>query len=300
MKWNIIWQVDPDDLLSCVERDWFAEMLSLVPHSVQVDYEAKPLLTLTLPNSIVCVSCPNQTRQSDLIEYLQRVPPPRVLYHMSDEFLEVGHDVYQHCELVIRDGFANFDLLDDPRILQIPVGYVTGLGNRAGVIGRRSSQRKCSFAFLGTIKQDRVAMLGALQKIPGQHFVWKTELFAAATKFFGNSTIAIYKNAVFAPDPKGNWNPECNRLYNALEWGCIPLIKRYSESNYQQNYHARLFGNHPLPIFGDWSEAADFATQLLSDPGALDTLQSEIFTWWQNLKTDLQAKVASKLASLTG
>jgi hypothetical protein len=297
MKWNVIWQVDPNDPLSCIERDWLYEILSLVPHSVQVDYKTKPLLGLAQPCSIICASCPNQTSQSDLIQYFRHVPKPRVLFHMSDEFVDVGHDLYQHCDLVIRNGSANFDMCDDPKFIQLPLGYVNGLGNSARVLGH-SSQRKCSFAFLGTIKQDRESMLATLRKMPGPHFVRMTESFEAATKYFGNSTITIYKNAVFVPSPKGNWSPECNRLYDALEWGCIPLIKRYSGSAYHENYHDRLLGNHPIPTFGDWSESVDLARDLLSNRGALDTLQAEIFTWWQNYKSELQANVASKLAGL--
>ena len=268
MKWNVIWQVDPDDPLSCIERDWFYEIMSLVQiNSMQIDYRTKPLLKLTQPQSIICASCPNQTSQSDLIQYLQRIPKPRVLYHMSDEFVEVGHDVYQHCELVIRNGSARFEMFDDPKFIQIPLGYVTGLRNSAGVC-KASSQRKCSFAFLGTIKHERGSeMLGALRTIQEPNFVRQTESFAAATKHFGNSTIAIYKNAVFVPNPKGGWNPECFRLYDALEWGCIPLIKRYSDTEYHTDYHDKLLGNHPIPTFDDWKRGGRVRRQITCRKG---------------------------------
>jgi hypothetical protein len=298
MKWNIIWQVDPNDLSSCIERDWFYEIMSLVPiHSVQVDYESKPVLRLALPYSIICASCPNQTNKDDLIEYLRHIPKPRVLYHMSDEFVQVGHELYQHCDLVIRNGSANFDMFDDRKFIQIPLGYATGLRN-SSVVSNNSSRRKCSFAFLGTLKNERSEMLSALKEMEGPHFVRKTSTFLAATKYSNNSTIVVYKNAVFVPNPKGNWNPECNRLYDALEWGCIPLIKRYVDSAYHESYHDKLLGDHPIPTFNDWRDSVDFAKDLLTDKPALDELQAKIFAWWQRYKSQLQVRVAGELANL--
>ena len=118
-------------------------------------------------------------------------------------------------------------------------------------------------------------MLDRFRHILGPHFVRMTNSFAAATKYFDNSTILIYKSSVFVPNPKGNWNPECNRMYDALEWGCIPLIRRYSDSRYHENYHDKLLGDHPIPTFDDWESSVNFANDLLSDKAALDALQAE-------------------------
>jgi hypothetical protein len=300
MKWNVIWQVNPDDYTSCIERDWFNELTSLAPiNSVIVDYQTKPLLQHIVSGSIICVSCPNQTSPQDLVEYLRRIPKPRVVFLMSDEFMEVGHDVHEQCELTIRNGSADFNLRDDPTHVQIPLGYVSGLRNGSQSFPK-SSCRKCSFAFLGTIKHDReTEMLSALRAIPGSSFIRKTPSFEAATRHFNLSTIAVYKNAVFVPNPKGNWNPECNRLYDALEWGCIPLVKRYADSEYHMHYHDRLLGSHPIPTFDDWRQSAEFASSMLSDHAALDALQTEISDWWANYKSVLRAKISNKLADLS-
>jgi hypothetical protein len=299
MKWNVVWQVDPNDLSSCIERDWFFEIMSQVPiNSVQIDYKTKPLLRLSLPYSIICASCPNQTDPSGLIQYLKGIPKPRVLYHMSDEYVEAGHDLYRHCELVIRNGSADFEMFGDPKLIQIPLGYVSGLGNTSRA-SRPSSSRKCSFAFLGAIKHERESeMLPALRTLRGPAYVRRTGTFAAASRRFDLSTVTIYKNTLFVPSPKGNWSPECNRLYDAMEWGCIPLIKRYGNSEYHENYHDKLLGRHPIPTFDSWKESADFASDLRSDETALDALQASIFMWWQTYKSELQASLASKLAEL--
>jgi hypothetical protein len=83
-----------------------------------------------------------------------------------------------------------------------------------------------------------------------------------------------------------------------MEWGCIPLIRRYSDSGYHRNYHDRLLGNHPIPTFEDWNDAAKFAEKLLADESALDALQVEVSNWWQNYKYELQVRVADALANL--
>lgn len=299
MTWNVVWQVDPSDLSVCLERDWFYEITSNVPiSSVKVDYEGKPLLSAAAPYSIICASCPNQTDESDLIQYLKRIPKPRVLYHMSDEFAQVGRKLYQNCELVIRNGSINFDVAGDPKVIQVPLGFVSGLKNASG-LSPNPSDRKFSFAFLGTMKNDReTEMLGAFGELKGPKIVRKMESFAACTKYFGNFTIAIYKNVIFVPNPKGNWNPECFRLYDALEWGCIPLIKRYFDSEYHMHYHDKLFGVHPIPTFDDWREAANFARDLLGERPALNILQAKVSSWWQRYKSELQVKLADRLARL--
>ena len=141
-------------------------------------------------------------------------------------------------------------------------------------------------------------MLNALRRLREPHFFRKTGLFLEATKYFNDSTANVYKDAVFVPNPKGNWSPECNRLYDALEWGCIPLIRRYSDSEYHWNYHDRLLGVHPIPTFDNWKSAADFARDQLSNSAALDELQNRVWQWWQTYKSDLQTTVASRLREL--
>jgi hypothetical protein len=217
---------------------------------------------------------------------------------MSDEYVEVGRDLYQHCELVIRNGSVNFECAGDANLVQIPLGYASGLRNPTR--GRSSpGSRKCSFAFMGTMKNDRESeMLPALQAITGPHYVRRSGSFERSATRFDAATITIYKNTVFVPNPKGNWNPECNRLYDALEWGCIPLIKRYTSSPYHENYHDRLLGKHPIPTFDEWTQASEFANRLLPDEAALTALQDEIFAWWIGYKAELQVKIANALANI--
>ncbi|MFT4115539.1 hypothetical protein [Bradyrhizobium sp.] len=296
MAWNIIWQVDPDDLTSCIERDWFAEITADIPVDTKVvDYAGAPRLACVLPRSIACISSPNQTSQDDLVAYLRRLPRPLVVYHMSDEFIEVGQAFHEHCDLIIRNGSAIFDERH-PRLMQIPLGYASGFRNMSEQFPDAGS-RKISFSFMGSMKHERsTQMLPAMTTLPGQHYVRKTGSFAASTQRFNATSVAIYKNTVFVPNPKGNWSPECNRLYDALEWGCIPLIRDYAESPYHRGYHDRLLGPHPIPTFFDWADAAAFAGDLMSRPAALDRLQADLSTWWRAYKARLRADIARALS----
>ncbi len=297
--WNIIWQLDPERRNLCIERDWFRFLFTNVKvANVFVDYADRPLLSAKAAPAIVCVSSPNLTSAEDLASYLQSLPRPRVLYHMSDEYLDVGAGVYQHADLAIRNGSALFSGCENLNLLQLPLGFGVGFQNTGGM-GIPASQRAYSVAFLGRMKHERQSeMLPALRVVPGEFFLRETQTWAEALRNFNQSSTSIYRQSVFVPCPKGNWNPECNRLYDALEWGCIPLIRNYTETPYQDGYHSKLLGPHPLPEFDHWDAAADFACEMLQRPERLNALQVEIFNWWRDYRNDLRSRLDNRLAGL--
>lgn len=297
--WNIIWQLDPDRREQCIESDWFRFLFANVQvANVFIDYADRPLLRAKAAPAITCVSSPNLTSAADLASYLQQLPRPRVLYHMSDEFLDVGAEVYQHADLVIRNGSALFAGCENINLLQLPLGFGVGFHN-PGDRGLPASQRSYSVAFLGKMKHEREReMLPALRVVPGEFFLRETRSWAEALSNFNQSSTAIYRQAVFVPCPKGNWNPECNRLYDALEWGCIPLVRNYTETPYQDGYHSKLLGPHPLPEFDHWSAAADFASEMLQKPERIDALQDEVFSWWRNYRHELRSRLEQRLAAV--
>ncbi len=87
-------------------------------------------------------------------------------------------------------------------------------------------------------------------------------------------------------------------MYDALEWGCIPLIRNYTETPYQDAYYSKLLGPHPLPELDSWDEVAAFARDLLQRPDKLNALQLQVFRWWQDYKLNLKRNVESRLAAL--
>jgi hypothetical protein len=297
--WNFIWQLDPERKSQCIERDWFRYLFADVPMAAQfIDYADRPLLSEQQSPALVSASCPNLCSAEDLGNYLQGLPRPRALYHMSDEYLKAGTELYQHCELVIRNGSALFSGVENINLLQLPLGFGVGFENPEG-IGLPASQRQYSWAFLGSMKHERRnEMLPAMQVLPGESYVRETITWAEALNNFNQSSTRIYQQAVFVPCPKGNWNPECNRLYDVLEWGCIPLIRNYTDTPYQDGYHRKLLGSHPMPELDSWSELASFATELLQRPDRLDALQQQVFSWWQDYKQGLKRQVESRLAAV--
>jgi len=297
--WNLIWQLDPGRNSQCIERDWFHYLFADVPIAAQfIDYADRPLLSEHQSPALVCASCPNLCSAEDLSNYLQGLPGPRALYHMSDEYLRAGTELYQHCDLAIRNGSALFSGLENINLLQLPLGFGVGFENREGM-GLPASQRQHSWAFLGRMKHERKdEMLPALQMLPGQPYLRETVSWAESMSNFNQSSTSIYQQAVFVPCPKGNWNPECNRLYDALEWGCIPLIRNYTDTPYQDGYHRKLLGSHPMPELDSWSELASFATELMERPDHLNALQQQVFSWWQDYKQGLKRQVESRLAAV--
>lgn len=297
--WNVVWQLDPEQIKLFIERDWFRYLFGGVPITAEfVDFQGRPLLSHLAPRALVCASIPNLCRAEAVVPYLRSLPRPRVLYHISDEFLDAGAELYRDCDLVIRNGSALFSGCEGINLLLLPLGYGTGFENSGGM-GLPASQRQHCVAFMGKMKHERKnEMLPALQCLPGTQYVRETRNWADSLSNFNEASTSIYRQAVFVPCPKGNWNPECNRLYDALEWGCIPLIRNYNDTPYQDGYHRKLLGFHPLPEFDTWQELAAFARELLARAEELDALQEQVFLWWQGYKEDLRRQVESRLAEL--
>lgn len=297
--WNVVWQLDPGQIKLFIERDWFRYLFAGVPIGSEfVDFAEQPLLNHVAPRALVCASIPNLCSAEGVATYLQSLPRPLVLYHISDEFLDVGAELYRDCDLVIRNGSALFSGCEEINLLQLPLGFGRGFENRGG-LGLQASRRRYCCAFLGKLKHERKdEMLPALQQLPGEHYLRATRNWAESLANFNESSTEIYRQAVFVPCPKGNWNPECNRLYDALEWGCIPLIRNYTDTPYQDGYHRKLLGAHPLPEFDTWPELATFAGELLESAEKLDALQVQVFRWWQDYKRSLRRQVEARLAEL--
>jgi hypothetical protein len=88
-------------------------------------------------------------------------------------------------------------------------------------------------------------------------------------------------DSAFMPCPLGNVQLETARLYEALEYGAIPLATR----RLSLDYFERLFGaDHRIPVFRTWSEARAFAEGVAAHPEALDALQAQVRDWWRATK----------------
>jgi hypothetical protein len=302
---NVIWQMDPDDLSVCIERDWVRSLLSNVSCEHHVDMnQGRCQFSLVLPNAIVIISDPGKDgqRTAMIVNYLKRFADPPILWHMSDENCRSEIDrIYPLTRGVIRNGnvytpprhpwlkAVKYALFNEPPLpdsfLQIPLGFDTFLENASGTF-KPASERENVWIFTGALKHDRGEMLSALESIRPNTTVVTGDWGESLSRF--RDTAELLGDAVFAPCPKGNHCQECNREYDALEWGCIPIFMDDPESG-KTDYHHYLLGDNPIPVVKSWQECAAFIRNCES----ADVLQQRIHSWWQDYKKCLATSIAA-------
>jgi hypothetical protein len=207
-----------------------------------------------------------------------------VLVHVSDEYFSGGYQAYKYFDLAIR--WNHTYMASHPGILTVPLGYP----NRTGNSVRPLDQRQYVWSFVGEIKSSRIAMAAAFNGFTPQFL---TDSLVPNCKLTKSQFDAVLEDTVFAPCPMGNVTIDTGRIYESLEFGCIPLV----ELRLGLDYYKNLFGPNPLPAFRNWTDARRFAEATFNDKAALMRLQAEIRNWWTSYKTDIRAQVR---ANITG
>ncbi len=210
------------------------------------------------------------------------------LYHLGDEFLAGGYELYRHFDFVIRNHYAAG--LQSDGIKTVPLGYPLGMAGNASEPG--ASGRQFAWAFLGNINAARASMIAEFSTLE-PHYLHIYDIRRATGRRKNEAEYKeIIRSSVFVPCPMGNVMLETWRLYEALEAGAIPLTSR----RLLMPYHDRIMPGHPIPTFATWRAARDFAERLLADTTALDALQQRIGAWWRSYKKKLQAEVCDFVA----
>jgi hypothetical protein len=91
----------------------------------------------------------------------------------------------------------------------------------------------------------------------------------------------IYRNAIFAPNGRGNVSLDCFRLYEAIVCGAIPVIIGTDEEIDRTFW----YGGH-VPIFvrgSTWEEAVYKCRDLMDNMDDLEMIQKTNFNWWKRL-----------------
>jgi hypothetical protein len=120
----------------------------------------------------------------------------------------------------------------------------------------------------------------------------------------GADYVQVLTQAVFTPCPSGS-NEESYRIWEALEAGSIPIIKK-------SRAWKPLGRDHPLPMLESWDELPQLlealmfnstsTSSLIRDAGGdlrstfIDTLQEKVRVWWSAKKRSFQARCARQLA----
>jgi hypothetical protein len=257
------------------ERDWFTFLLSDVVDEVVydtafadssgqaihvIDGNVAPLATLTA-----------------FFHRCRQAGGDLTLLHASDEWCAGGYREYRHFDRVIRT-YSTW-LAKGPGIFTIPLGYPNGMARPAAPAG---SLRKYLWSFKGELKSSRLEMVEALKDVQPCFLRDQT-----GPRLTDEEYRNLLSDSVFLPCPMGAVVAETWRLYEALEFGCIPIV----EKRWSIDYYRSLFGDDPFLRVANWREAAQLMLELTAQPQRLEQLQKATIAWWaatkERIKRDL-------------
>jgi len=253
-----------------VESEWFTFLLSDVVDEVVYD----PDYSETDGPAIHVVSgnwLPIRGRTA-FFEKCRANSDNLTLLHASDEWYSGGYSEYRHFDRIIRP--MRTWLARAPGIFTIPVGYANGLAGPSELTP--ANQRKYLCAFEGEVKASRIQMVEALWGVEPS-FIHDTR---DGSRLSREDYRRLMLDSVFMPCPMGNAAVETLRLYEALEFGCIPIV----EKRWFIDYYRGLFGADPFLRVGSWSEAGPLMRDLVAAPDELLRLQQRIVSWWVETK----------------
>jgi len=280
---NVIIQRGSNDL----KWDWYHWLFNDPIYNIIEDYDPikETDLKTILDHSLIIYSSGNKNICSRLQEYFGKFDGIKYgLYHMAEETPGHNFDHYSKAQIVFRDSWWN-ELDKIPNVVPTPMGYWSGYQNLDGKI-KKASDRKYQWLFCGQYKQDRRDMVVSLNKI-GYGYTKICKGFNGNGSHSKDEMKELYQNTVFIPCPKGNINVECYRTYDALEHGCIPIVKKYDGEEYYRN----VCGNHPFIVVNDWN---DFNPKDID----INNKQEEVYNWYIQFKKELKEDVKRRLVDV--
>ena len=153
-----------------------------------------------------------------------------------------------------------------------------------------SSQRKYAFnaIFSKSTSTSRAELEEAIQKEGGSlsSFIqiapkWHADPNNPRNELADSTTyMKTLLESTFTLSPSGH-NPQCYRLFEAVEAGSIPVIaldKDYREHACKDSLSHWL--NAPIVIVESWNEVMPTLQKMLEDPEALDKRQADLRAWY--------------------
>jgi hypothetical protein len=261
------------------ETDW----ISFIFNRTECKFRQIDQLERAEPNTIYAISS-NKTPLDKISMFFYRTIKRHDgvgLLHLSDEWLDEDYNYYKYFSFVLRTYHTR--RLEREGILQIPLGYSNNTSIDAAILP--ASERAYTWSFSGNnLKASRPEMINSLSSVcPPPATTPEGHLHMTKTEYNN-----MLMNTVFCPCPMGSVMIDTWRLYEALEFGCIPMVERRVSIDYYRN----LFGDHPIPAFSSWKSAASYMASAMRDPQSNDLIQKTIFDWWQNKKSEVCEIVA--------
>ena len=273
---SIIWQTPHGDATT-FEYEYLTNILfKNLTYEKYFDHQKYEIL---IDNSIIIYSCNSHNIGDDFRAYLDRFQNSGYkfsLVHLSNENLEHNIDYYAKANRVYRNYYDSNIKLDN--VVFIPLGFKSGFYNtdinNLNVVDTKTYE----FCFIGHPKADRFDMLNILDKY--NTYKHLTNNWNCPTSLNIDQCKNIYYHTKFAPCPMGFSHPDSFRFMEALESGCIPIIKKYGSFD----YHTKIWGDTPIPKVNDWNEIDNIA---LMDDVDYKNLHYKVFSWYKNYRNNV-------------
>jgi hypothetical protein len=281
----LVWQTGSHEKGSIVRR-----MLRHAPVILEVD-DSTPKYQKIYKNMIVVDHRINSIESIQYYLKCKRSGSNIILIHLADENFQDFHEVYMLCDLVFRNYWG--ELLAEKRDTYFfPLGDDSGESHTDIDRERPARQRQFDWNFLGdNTKNDRSLALNQfdLVGVGKKHLV---KDFFDTRKLSPREYRRILSDSRFTLSPMGFSNCDTFRFWEAIEFGSIPIF-----ANTNKFYFHNLLGaDLPFPVFSDWETASAWLKSMLSLPGLIENIQSEMIAWWENYKNHLPIKFVQALS----
>ncbi len=278
-KISVIWQVDKAGIW---ESDWIKEVLA------GVDYEEiqDGRFSVFKNRSIIIVSADHKSKRKKYFKSLQNKKYTFGVIQLSDETYAVPDDFYKKAAFILRNYWHKNGA---QKTVAFPLGYKRGFWDGCSSKAPLPlEKRKYTWSFAGQIeKSTRIAMINSMKKVSSYH-VHEINSFGDTNSLGTEAYRQLLQESIFVPCPKGWWNLDSFRVYEALECGCIPIVEKAP-----LDYFTKFLGPHPFLSVENWEEAPALMEELLSHPDKLKEQQEKTTAWWINYKAEMIKKVAT-------
>lgn len=275
----LIWQI-PEVFW---EYDWIREMFQEVPFKEIWDGSFEQVRD----RAIIVVGGLNQEKLDAYLNKFKERNFTFGLIHLSDEWYSDPTHCYNSAAFVYRN-YWHKNFLTSPHVRSFPLGYKNGFwGNCHNREIKEAKRRAFTWSFAGQInKSTRIAMISQMKKIPS-YFIHEIQTFADPKSLAPEKYRDLLLDSLFVPCPRGGWNLDSFRVYEALECGCIPIVEKGP-----LDYFTKFLGEHPFLTVGSWDEAPALIENALKNPEQLEKLRNVCQEWWKTYKRNLQHEVA--------
>jgi hypothetical protein len=307
--------------------DWEADWVSYLLGDFDISHVLDTSYSRIEANSILVLSGQLEGKEQEIRSYVRRFRDrglPVGIIHLSDEWFRAPVSFYQDASFVFRNYYRP-GVVGKHNCHYFPLGYRAGFASKLVVKDIRD--RAHTWAFAGALKSNRMTMFDNARQIPGG----KHHLTAGAfdptegpQPLPINEYSQLLGDAVFALCPIGNESPDCFRLYEALEAGCIPIVEDLGGANewrdlfspssffrirgwrprvcakslinlFHSSYWSKAYDDFPCPTINHWQNLGVLIKQT-----DVERTSQHVRAWWEAYKKQLRGQIRNIVTSHFG